>query len=137
MANDTIGAVLQNRHVGQSIPSTTASQRKRLAETPVLSCAETLKANEDQDNWVWVEIPDTDLFGEPHTGVSINFNQFLPGKYFVSPEMGAEVQKLLASRMRGDIRVLQPRQDAVMARIMSKSQLGAPVNANLDGLNSN
>ena len=133
--SDTISSVLQNKHVAQSIPSTTATQRGRKSETQAPSAAEVLKANENKDNWVWVEVPDTDLFGEAHTGVSINFNQFGPGKYFVSPEMGAEITRLLANRQRGDIRVLQPRQDAVMARIMSKSQLGSPTNPELRGLN--
>lgn len=129
MANDTIGAVLQNKsHVAQSVPSTTANRKIRTDKNAPLSAADVLKANENKDLWEWVEIPDTDLFGEEHTGVSVNFEQFLPGKYFVSPEMAFEIKRLLANRMRGDIRVLQPRQDAVMARIMAKSQLGAPVN---------
>ena len=136
MANDTIGAVLQNKsHVAKSIPSTRVSQRSRVDNAAPPSATEVLKANENKDNWEWVEIPDVDLFGEDHTGVSVNFEQFLPGKYFVSPEMASEVRRLLANRMRGDIRVLQPRQDAVMARIMAKSQLGAPVNPELKGLN--
>lgn len=130
---DTISAVLQKKsHVGQSIPSTHRGSAK---QGPVQSAAEVLKANDDKSLWEWVEIPDHDLFGEPHTGVSVNFDTFLPGKYFVSPEMAAEVKRLLENRQRGDIRVLQPRQDVVMARIMAKSQLGAPINANLEGLN--
>jgi hypothetical protein len=138
MANDTIGAVLQNKsHVAKSILSNKVSQRSRVEKDAPQSAAEVLKANENKDLWEWVEIPDTDLFGEDHTGVSVNFEQFLPGKHFVSPEMATEVRRLLANRMRGDIRVLQPRQDQVMARIMAKSQLGAPVNPELRGLNDN
>lgn len=140
MASDTIGSVLQNKselksHVAKSVPSPSVGQRHRTAEVLVPSAAEVLKANENKDLWEWVEIPDTDLFGEPHTGVSVNFESFLPGKYFVSPEMAFEVKRLLANRMRGDIRVLQPKQDQVMARLMAKSQLGAPVNPELKGLN--
>jgi hypothetical protein len=137
MANsDTIGSVLQNRsHVAKSIPSTTASRRTKIEEATPASATDVLKANEDKNNWEWVEVPDVDLFGEEHTGVSVNFEAFTPGKYFVSPEMAGEIKRLLANRMRGDIRVLQPRQDAVMARIMAKSQLGAPVNSELKGLN--
>lgn len=136
MPSDTIGSVLQNRkHVAESIPSKTVPRRNRVDTTAPMSAAEVLKANEDKANWEWVEVPDTDLFGEPHTGVSVNFEQFGPGKYFVSPEMAGEVKRLLANRVRGDIRVLQPKQDVVMARIMAKSQLGAPVNSELQGLN--
>jgi hypothetical protein len=132
---DTIGAVLQNQkqsHVGQSIPS---NHRGKAVQGTGLSAAEVVKANADKAQWEWVEIPDHDLFGEPHTGVSVNFDKFEPGRYFVSPEMASEIRRLLENRQRGDIRVLQPRQDVIMARIMAKSQLGAPINANLDGLN--
>src|SRR6266550_1427988 len=135
--SNTIGSVLQNRHVSKSIPSSGATRRGRVDAQAATSAAAVIKANEDKNNWEWVEIPDTDIFGEAHTGVSINFESFLPGKYFVSPEMAFEVKRLLANRMRGDIRVLQPRQDAVMARIMAKSQLGAAVNSDLKGLNDN
>jgi hypothetical protein len=132
-----VSSVLQSKkqnHVGESIPSQ-HSRKQGKQETIALSAEQVIKNNENKDLWEWVEVPDTDLFGEEHTGVSVNFQQFGPGKYFVSPEMAFEVKRLLANRMRGDIRVLQPRQDAVMARIMSKSQLGAPTNPQLDGLN--
>lgn len=131
---DTIGAVLQNtkQHIGKSIPS---NHRGTKSVVSGLSSEDIKKANQDQAQWEWVEIPDHDLFGEPHTGVSINFESFLPGRYFVSPEMASEIKRLLENRQRGDIRVLQPRQDVVMARIMAKSQLGAPTNPNLEGLN--
>jgi hypothetical protein len=136
MAQDTISAVLQSRsHVAKSIPSTTAGRKPSTDGATPVTAADVLKANEDKNNWVWVEIPDHDIFGEEHTGVSVNFQAFTPGKYFVSPEMGFEINRLLDNRMRGDIRVLQPRQDAIMARIMAKSQLGAPVNSDLKGLN--
>ena len=133
-ASDTIGAVLQTtrQHIGQSVPST---HRGAKVITAGLSSAEVKAANLDKAQWEWVEVPDHDLFGEPHTGVSINFEQFGPGRYFVSPEMASEIKRLLENRQRGDIRVLQPRQDVKMAQIMSRSQLGAPINANLDGLN--
>jgi len=136
MPADTIGAVLQNKHVAESIPSKTAVRKSRsTGEELTVSAAEIHKLNEDKNNWEWVEIPDTDLFGEAHTGVSVNFNQFGPGKHFVSPEMASEVRRLLANRMRGDMRVLQPKQDVRMAHIMSKHQLGAPINPGLEGLN--
>jgi hypothetical protein len=131
--NRDFSAILSNKsHVAETIPSKTVG---RVEPTSELSAQEITKANEDKANWRWVEVPDTDLFGEPHTGVSVNFHAFPPGKYFVSPEMANEVTRLLQNRLRGDMRVLQPRQDVVMARVMAKSQLGAPVNAELRGLN--
>lgn len=139
MPSDTIQSILQTKpapksHVAQSIPS---NHRGKAPIGVGQSAAEVLKANEDKALWEWVEVPDHDLFGEPHTGVSVNFEQFQPGRYFVSPEMASEIRRLLENRQRGDIRVLQPRQDVVMARIMAKSQLGAPTNPNLTGLNDN
>src|SRR5271154_3450845 len=121
-ATDTIGSVLQNpvSHVGQSIPYSYSKKIEGVGQ----SSKEVIAANNDKTQWEWVEVPNVDLFGEPHTGVSVNFNTFLPGRYFVSPEMASEIKRLLENRQRGDIRVLQPRQDVVMARIMSKSQLG-------------
>jgi hypothetical protein len=120
------------QHVAESHPTVV---RNKKAPNPGLSAAEITAANADKANWEWVEIPETDLFGEAHTGVSVNFDQFGPGKYLVSPELAFEIKRLLANRLRGDMRVLQPRQDVVMARIMAKSQLGAPVNHELKGLN--
>lgn len=125
-------AVLQNRkHVKKAIVKTSARAIKYDGPT----AAEILKANEDESKFEWVEVPDTDLFGEEHTGVSVNFDAFTPGKYFVSPELASEIKRLLRNRELGDRRVLQPRQDVRMAQIMAKSQLGAPVNPDLVGLN--
>lgn len=112
--SDTIGAVKQ--HVEKSV----ASKRRAHTEESGKSREEILKANADKENWEWVEVPDFDLFGEAHTGVSINFEQFGPGKYFVSPELGAEIRRLLFNRLRGDMRVMQPNQDVKMAQIMQR-----------------
>jgi hypothetical protein len=130
--SDTFDAVLQAKtHVGESIPSKTVRRNNRDV-TIAPSAAEVHKANADKSKWEWVEVPDNDIFGEEHTGVSINFEHFGPGKYFVSPEMAFEIKRLLDNRMRGDIRVLQPNKDVKMAQIMSRSLLGAPTNSELD-----
>jgi hypothetical protein len=126
--SDTIGAVLHNRkHVAEAH----ASKPKNIG-APGPSVEEILKMNENKDLWEWVEIPDFDLFGEPYGFVSVNFDQFWPGRYFVSPEMAFEVRRLVNLRLRGDMRVLQPHKDGRMAAIMSKSLLGAPLNSDLD-----
>lgn len=96
-----------------------------------------MESNLDKSLFEWVEVPDEDLFGEVHTGISINFQHFGPGRHHVSPEMAFEMKRLIKNRLRGDMRVLQPKQDARMAQIMSKSQLGAPTNPSLKGLNDN
>jgi len=93
---------------------------------------EILLKNEDKDNWEWVEIPATDIFDQRHCGVSINFERYEPevvdgnytgkvGKYFVSPEAAGEIRRLLANKMRGDMRILQPTRDKVAIDIMNRN----------------
>lgn len=125
-------AVIQNKkHVKKAI----VKHNSKAPKYDGPSAAEILKANEDEKNFQWVEVPDHDLFGEDHTGVSVNFDMFTPGKYFVSPELAGEINRLLVNRELGDRRVLQPKQDVRMAQVMSRHRLGAAVNPNLVGLN--
>jgi len=91
-----------------------------------------LERNKDQANWEWVEIPATDLFGESHPGVSINFERFdpekdeegrytgEPKKYFVDPEKAKEVRRLLDQFLRSQMRIMQPGQDKKMVAQMNK-----------------
>jgi len=126
--SDTIGAVLHNRkHVAEAHLS-----KPKAIGAAGPSAEQIHKMNEDKSLWEWVEVPDTDLFGESYGFVSVNFDQFGPGRYFVSPEMAFEIKRLVRNRLRGDMRVLQPNKDVKMAQIMSKSLLGAPVNSELD-----
>jgi len=83
------------------------------------------KNGTDQSRYEWVEVPDEDLFGVAHTGVSINFEQFGPGRYFVDPEKAYEIRRLLKNRLRSDMRVLQPNRDKKMEEIMRRD--GKPV----------
>src|SRR5262249_844673 len=108
---------------------------KNTAVAETFSASQIMERNADKSLWEWVEVPDEDLFGDVHTGISINFQHFGPGRHFVNPEMAGEIRRLVKNRLRGDMRVLQPKQDARMAQIMAKSQLGAPTNASLKGLN--
>jgi hypothetical protein len=117
---DTIGSVRQ--HVSQAI----ASKRKP-TQTDARTAQDIVKENEDKSLWQWVEVPDYDLFGEPHTGVSVNFETFGPGKYFVSPELAGEIQRLLFNRLKGDMRVMQPNKDVKMAQIMARGGKRAPI----------
>lgn len=84
----------------------------------------------DKSRYEWVEVPEEDLFGAPHTGVSINFEQFGPGRYFVDPEKADELNRLLKNRVRADMRVLQPNRDKKMAEIMARN--GKPASDNTD-----
>lgn len=92
-----------------------------------------LLRNEDQNNWEWVEIPATDIFDQRHCGVSINFQHYgpeldadnnhtgKPGRYFVNPEVAGEIRRLLSNKMRGDIRILQPKRDQVAIDVMNRN----------------
>jgi len=80
----------------------------------------------DKSDWQWVEVPEEDLFGEKHTGVSINFEQFGPGRHFVSAEKAGEINRLLQNRVRSDMRILQPNQDKKMLEIMERNGKAAP-----------
>lgn len=101
-----------------------------------------LEADANKDNWEWVEIPALDIFGTPHSGVSINFESFhpevdeetgkwtgKPGKYLVKPSVAGEIRRLLALKMKGDLRILQPNQDLVALDIMNRNgmRLGGKV----------
>lgn len=85
-----------------------------------------LPIKEDTTNYEWVEIPEEDLFGEEHTGVSINFEKFGPGRHFVNTEKADEINRLLQLRVRGDMRVLQPNQDKKMFEMMERGGKKAP-----------
>jgi hypothetical protein len=104
-----------------------------MAATP----AQAVKPAIDKSNYEWVEVPATDIFGAPHTGVSINFREFAaekndegrytgrPGKYFVDPETAGEVRRLLEVRRIADMRILQPNQDTKLFEILRRG--GKPV----------
>lgn len=91
-----------------------------------------LAENADKNTWEWVEVPATDIFDQRHCGVSINFTHYgpdtkdgqwtgKPGRHFVSPEAAGEIRRLLALKMRGDIRILQPKRDQVAIEIMNRN----------------
>lgn len=123
--------------IRQSAPLKRDSVRGTVDAENKTSAQKILENNEDKSQWEWVTVPDEDLFGEAHTGCSINFERYSSGRHFVCPEAAEEIRRLIKNRLRGDMRVLQPKQDAEMARIMSKSQLGAATNPGLKGLNDN
>src|SRR5271157_1100083 len=98
------------------------------------------KAEVDKSNWEWITVPATDLFGDAHTGVSVNFQKFTPelndegqptgkpGKYFLDPILAEEVRRLLEQYMVAQMRIMQPGQDKKMQAIMNRgNKFGAPV----------
>jgi len=100
------------------------------------------KAEVDKSTREWVTVPATDLFGDAHTGVPINFEKFTPeldaegqptgneGKYFIDPVKAGTVRKLLAQYHQAQMRIMQRQPDLAMAKVMNRgSKLGAPVHA--------
>ncbi len=79
-----------------------------------------LADNQNKDLWQWVEVPETDMFDDVHTGVNLNFVEYGPGKHFVNPETAGEIRRLLAIRAKADLRVLSPKPDALMKKIMNR-----------------
>jgi hypothetical protein len=75
----------------------------------------------DKSNWEWVEVPELDSFGTPHSGVSVNFEQFRPGRHFLAPELAFTVKDLLLKKLRADQRVFQKNTDQVALRLMQKN----------------
>jgi hypothetical protein len=92
----------------------------KVADMSPVSTREEL-AGLDKSRYEWVEVPETDLFGEVHTGVSINFEQFGPGRHYLDPERAAEVRRLVNNRLRSDMRVLQPNRDKKMEEIRARN----------------
>lgn len=117
----------------------TADNSKPAVSTPLTPAervakaeAERVAVNSNQDNWEWVEIPATDLFGDVNNGVSINFTKYLPdldeegkptgkpGRHFVNPEIAKEIRRLLQVKIAAEMRILQPGQDKKMQQIMAR-----------------
>jgi len=99
----------------------------------------TKKAPEvDKSNWEWVSIPAKDLFGDTHTGISINFEKFVPhqnedgsysgkeGRYFVDPVKAEEIRRILALTLVSQMRVMQPQQDQKLMEILRKGGKALP-----------
>jgi hypothetical protein len=63
------------------------------------------KAVNDKSNYEWVEVPEEDTFGKPHSGVSVNFEHYGPGRHFLEPLLAGTVRSLLLKRLRADQRV--------------------------------
>lgn len=77
-------------------------------------------AVKDTSNYEWVEVPEADLFDKRHQGVQVNFEKYGPGRHFLPPELAGEVRRLLASKVRSDIRILQPKRDQKAMDIMNR-----------------
>ena len=81
----------------------------------------------DRSQWEYVSIPERDLFDKPFQGVGLNGYKFERGKrYFVAPEVAAEVLRLVAVANRADMRILQSHPDvrAIDDQQRSGSQAG-------------
>jgi hypothetical protein len=74
----------------------------------------------DEANWEYVDIPETDLFDQPFGYITINLEQYGPGKHYVDPDVAGELRRILKVRMQSDLRVYRPSQDKKMLEIMAR-----------------
>jgi hypothetical protein len=66
----------------------------------------------DRSNWEYISIPETDIFDKPFQGCGLNGYKFERGKrYFVAPEVAAEINRLLQVSQKADLRILQSHPD--------------------------
>lgn len=83
---------------------------------------------------VYVTIPDEDLFEMSHPEIQINGTRYLPGKHYVTADVGGEIERLVRGWAKAQIRLNRPGQDRkVRARMESQSQVrGAVVDEHTD-----
>jgi hypothetical protein len=56
----------------------------------------------------YITIPEETVLGDKHPEVAINWDKYEPGKtYEVSPDVAAEIRKILKSRAEYDLRILR------------------------------
>ena len=76
--------------------------------------------------YVYVTVPERDLFDAPHPGVRINMDSFGPGTHLVSPVIAGEIQDRLGAFIKGQMRILQPGQDRKAVELVSRFS-GTPI----------
>jgi hypothetical protein len=61
--------------------------------------------------FVYVTIPETDMFDYPHPGVGINQNHYGPGTHYVPKAIADEIIRVCAVFDAQNVRILQPKRD--------------------------
>jgi len=74
----------------------------------------------NEENWEYVDIPETDLFDQPFGYISINLEQYGPGRHFVDPDVAGELRRILKVRTQSDLRIYRPTADKKMLEIMAR-----------------
>jgi|SRR5208283_2557452 len=85
----------------------------------------------NEENWEYVDIPDTDLFDQPFGYISINLEQYGPGRHFVDPDVAGELRRILKVRTQSDLRIYRPTADKKMLEIMARQ--GKPLTSASSG----
>lgn len=80
---------------------------------------------DDQTNWQWIEVPETDLFDKPFGAISLNLINYGPGNHFVRPDVANALKDILATRYQADMRILRPTPDKKMLEVMARN--GQPI----------
>ena len=66
----------------------------------------------DRTNWEYVTIPEADIFQKPFQGIGLNGYKFERGqRYFVAPDVAAELRRLLEVAARADRRIFESHPD--------------------------
>jgi len=80
---------------------------------------------DDETNWEWVEIPETDLFDKPYGYIGLNTETYGPGKHFVDPDIASELKRIIRARHLSDQRVYRPTKDQKTLDTMARQ--GKPI----------
>ena len=80
---------------------------------------------DDEANWEYVEVPETDLFDKPYGYIGINTETYGPGKHFVDPDIASELKRIMRARHLSDQRVYRPTKDQKTLDTMARQ--GKPI----------
>src|SRR5258708_14324535 len=98
---------------------------------PVLNATQQrIEDARDKANWEWVVVPEKDLFGKPHLGVSHNFNKYGPGRHFLDPVTAEQIRTQVANGLAGEMRIMQSQTDPLYASFIKQQGHAAAINPN-------
>lgn len=77
------------------------------------------------DNKRWVSIPDKDMFDMGFPTIRINRLEFAPGRHYVDNDLADTIERLVATKVKGDVRVMSPKKDISSENAMNMYGIGA------------
>lgn len=67
-----------------------------------------------KSEWVTVEVPREDIFGNPHPPIHLNHRPFRPGKHHVPPQVGEEIVDRVRLKLNRDRQLMNARPNATV-----------------------